>query len=301
MLLRRAPRTPSGHHPADTKAPAAVTVTSAATVTAVTSVTAVASVTVPAPPATGPTRPRSAAQGRWGAAAVFPLAGLCLVCSLTACGGNSGGYTAVGAAGGPTRTPARPTGSVTLVPLDGSRGPEGPEGSSTGTSNGSTGTADGSATTADASDSAGPRSTNSASGTALSPPSPSAPASRRTGSRPTAPNSPRPGTSSAPASPAALTWSAPTREATDRRWCEKVTVAFHNSGDTAVRSGTITLGTHIIDLLGIDWSTVRKTEALPVPIAPGSGTDRTWTVCVDDWRVPLGMHIETRVETVDWK
>ncbi|MEU9454656.1 hypothetical protein [Streptomyces sp. NPDC048277] len=102
------------------------------------------------------------------------------------------------------------------------------------------------------------------------------------------------------ASPAALTWSTPTREATDKRWCEKVTVAFHNSGGTAVRSGTITLGTHIIDLLGIDWSTVRSTEPLPVPIAPGSRTSGTWTVCVDDWRVPLGMHIETRVETADW-
>ncbi|MFJ9709679.1 hypothetical protein [Streptomyces sp. NPDC101234] len=290
MLLRRAPRTPSGHHPADTKAPAAATVTSAATVTAVTSVT----VPAPAPSTTGPTRPRRAAQGRWGAAAVVPLAGLCLACSLTACGGNDGGYTAVGAAGGPTGTPARPTGSVTLVPLDGSDGPKGSEGGSTGTTNGSAGTAD-------TSDSAGSRSANSASGTALSPPSPSAPASRRTGSRPTAPNSPQPGTSSASASPAALTWSAPTREATDRRWCEKVTVAFHNSGGTAVRSGTITLGTHIIDLLGIDWSTVGSTETLPVPVAPGSGTDRTWTVCVDDWRVPLGMHIETRVETVDWK
>ncbi|MFK0107983.1 hypothetical protein [Streptomyces sp. NPDC091217] len=293
MLLRRAPRTPSGRHPADTKAPAAVTVTSAATVTAVTSAA------VPAPSTTGPTRPRRAAQGRWGAAAVVPLAGgLCLACSLTACGGNGGGYTAVGAAGAPTGTPARPTGSVTLVPLD---GPKGSEGGSTGTANGSAGTADGPATTADASGSAGSRSTNSASGTALSPPSPSAPASRRTGSRPTAPNSPQPGTSSASASPAALTWSAPAREATDRRWCEKVTVAFHNSGGTAVRSGTITLGTHIIDLLGIDWSTVGSTETLPVPIAPESGTDRTWTVCVDDWRVPLGMHIETRVETVDWK
>jgi hypothetical protein len=114
------------------------------------------------------------------------------------------------------------------------------------------------------------------------------------------PNSPQPSTPSASAAPAALTWSTPAREATDRRWCEKVTVAFHNSGGTAVRSGTITLGTHIIDLLGIDWSTVKSTESLPVPIAPGSRTSKTWTVCVDDWRVPLGMHIETRIVTVDW-
>ncbi|MFD4602830.1 hypothetical protein ACFWPQ_32980 [Streptomyces sp. NPDC058464] len=80
-----------------------------------------------------------------------------------------------------------------------------------------------------------------------------------------------------------------------------MTVTFTNSGGTAVRSGTVTLGTHIIDLLGIDWSTITSTEALPAPIAPGSRTARTWTVCVDDWRVPLGMHVETRVATVDWR
>ncbi|MEW2300349.1 hypothetical protein AB0958_10300 [Streptomyces sp. NPDC006655] len=100
--------------------------------------------------------------------------------------------------------------------------------------------------------------------------------------------------------PAALTWGAPTRAATDKRWCEKVTVAFRNSGGTAVRSGTITLGTHIVDLLGIDWATIDSAQPLPVPIAPYSRTDRTWTVCVDAWRVPLGMHVETRVVGVDW-
>ncbi|MER7838484.1 hypothetical protein ABTY98_21995 [Streptomyces sp. NPDC096040] len=79
-----------------------------------------------------------------------------------------------------------------------------------------------------------------------------------------------------------------------------MTVEFRNSGGTAVRSGTITLGTHIIGLLGIDWATISSTESLPVPVAPTSRTSKTWTVCVDDWRVPLGMHIETRVVAVDW-
>ncbi|MEV5953538.1 hypothetical protein AB0M11_07085 [Streptomyces sp. NPDC051987] len=79
-----------------------------------------------------------------------------------------------------------------------------------------------------------------------------------------------------------------------------MTVTFVNSGGTPVRSGTVTLGTHIVDLLGIDWATVTSTEPLPAPIGPGARVSRTWTVCVDDWRVPLGMHVETRVAGVDW-
>jgi hypothetical protein len=95
--------------------------------------------------------------------------------------------------------------------------------------------------------------------------------------------------------------SAPTREATDKRWCEKVTVSFRNTGGTAVRSGTVTLGTHIIGALGIDWATIDSTRDLPAPIAAGAGSTKTWTVCVDDWRVPLGMHIETQDVSVQWK
>ena len=37
------------------------------------------------------------------------------------------------------------------------------------------------------------------------------------------------------------------------------------------------------------------------PIAAGARTERTWTVCVDAWRVPLGMHIETRDVSVRWE
>ncbi|MEU9246804.1 hypothetical protein [Streptomyces sp. NPDC048385] len=223
-------------------------------------------------------------------------AAVCLASALTACGGaGDGGFTAVGAAGGPARTPAaRPTGSVTLVPLDGAKptrgrpattAPSGPAGPS--------GTAD---------SAYGPAASSRPAAPAM-PSASSAP--HRNGTQPAAsgpavPNSPRPGASSASPAPAALTWSTPTREATDQRWCEKATVTFVNSGGTAVRSGTVTLGTHIIDLLGIDWSTIKSTEPLPAPIAPHSRTTRTWTVCVDDWRVPLGMHIETRVAAVDW-
>ena len=95
--------------------------------------------------------------------------------------------------------------------------------------------------------------------------------------------------------------SAPEREPTDKRWCEKVTLDFHNAGGTAVRSGTVTFGTHIIGALGIDWTTVESTEELPAPIGAGARKGKAWTVCVDAWRVPLGMHIETRDVTVRWK
>lgn len=224
-------------------------------------------------------------------ASAVSAAAVCLASALTACGaGGGGGYTAVGAAGGTTPTPARPTGSVTLVPLDGAD-----KGTDTGTGTGDTSTA-----------AKGPAATGPAANPPSQPSGSASPSSGRGSTRqrpadPTAPNSPYPSTTPpTTASPAALTWSTPTREATDKRWCEKVTVAFRNSGGTAVRSGSVTLGTHIIDLLGIDWATIKATETLPAPIAADSRKNATWTVCVDDWRVPLGMHVETRVVTVDW-
>jgi hypothetical protein len=93
----------------------------------------------------------------------------------------------------------------------------------------------------------------------------------------------------------------PVREATDQRWCEKVTLVLRNSGGSAVRSGTVTFGTHIIGALGVDWGTVESAEALPAPIGAGARKEKTWTVCVDAWRVPLGMHIETRDVSVRWE
>jgi len=91
------------------------------------------------------------------------------------------------------------------------------------------------------------------------------------------------------------------RTATDRRWCEDVTLVFHNSGDIAVHSGTVRFGTHVIGALGIDWATVESQVDLPAPVAGGARKERTWTVCVEEWRVPLGMHIETRDVDVRWK
>ncbi|MER7969640.1 hypothetical protein ABTX35_11725, partial [Streptomyces sp. NPDC096080] len=103
------------------------------------------------------------------------------------------------------------------------------------------------------------------------------------------------------ATPAALTWDPPVRADGEQRWCEDVTLVLRNSGGSAVRSGTVTFGTHVIGALGVDWATVGSTEDLPTPIGAGARVERTWTVCVDAWRVPWGMHVETRDVAVRWK
>ncbi|MEU1407571.1 hypothetical protein ABZ471_35430 [Streptomyces sp. NPDC005728] len=169
-----------------------------------------------------------------------------------------------GATGSPARGPDSPSGSVTSAPPS-AQAPSAPE------------------STASDPAAASPSATDDGS-TAPERPAPTPTPSRTT-----------------PPAPAALDWGDPTRKEGDRRWCEKVTVAFHNSGGVAVRSGTVTFGTHIIGALGIDWGTVESAVDLPAPIGPGVRTDHTWTVCVDAWRVPLGMHIETRDVSVQWK
>ncbi|WP_317452022.1 MULTISPECIES: hypothetical protein [unclassified Streptomyces] len=84
----------------------------------------------------------------------------------------------------------------------------------------------------------------------------------------------------------------------DRRWCERVTVTFRNSGGTAARTGTVTFATHVIGALGVDWATLVSTRPLPGPIEAGAARTETYTVCVESWRVPLGMRIDTREVTV---
>ncbi|MEU6341165.1 hypothetical protein ABZ883_09470 [Streptomyces sp. NPDC046977] len=84
------------------------------------------------------------------------------------------------------------------------------------------------------------------------------------------------------------------RTATGDRWCENVTVTLANTGDSPATSGTLLFGTHIIGPLGIDWATIGSSDPVPVPLAGGARSMRTWTVCVDAWRVPPGMHAETR-------
>lgn len=199
-----------------------------------------------------------------------------LCATLTACGDTGDGYVAVGPPH-PSTTAVRPTGSVTLVPLDAPKSP-----AASGTSGTATTPAPASTTPTPAASS--PTGAKSGRSSAHSPsPTPTA--------VPTA----------APVTPAALTWGDPVRKATDQRWCEDVTLSFSNSGGTAVRSGTVAFGTHIIGALGIDWATITSTERLPAPIAAHARKDHTWTVCVDAWRVPLGMHIETRDVSVTWR
>ncbi|MFJ5608018.1 hypothetical protein ACIQCJ_01250 [Streptomyces sp. NPDC093221] len=106
------------------------------------------------------------------------------------------------------------------------------------------------------------------------------------------------GATTAPPTAARLTVSAPTRTADADRWCEKVAVTFTNAGGLPVTAGTVTFGTHIIGGLGIDWATVETAKPVPVPLAGGASRTASWDLCVDAWRVPLGMHIETRDVTL---
>ncbi|MFJ4985571.1 hypothetical protein ACIP9H_17415 [Streptomyces sp. NPDC088732] len=94
--------------------------------------------------------------------------------------------------------------------------------------------------------------------------------------------------------PARLVVSAVARTAAEDRWCENVTVTLANTGGGPATSGTLEFGTHIVGLLGIDWATIGSSDPVPVPLAGGARSTRTWTVCVDAWRVPPGMHVETR-------
>ncbi|MFF1259406.1 hypothetical protein ACFVZT_21580 [Streptomyces sp. NPDC058321] len=265
---------------------------------------------------------RGSIRGRRGALTGATAAVVCLGGLLAACGGSGGGdgYVAVGAAGAtPDRTPGRtvaPTGDVELVPLDGAASdPPGPSESGTGSGEGGgdNKSPGGGSSSGDGGAGAGAETrTGSGSGTpeASGPDGSGQPSTGAGGSGGGSGGSESGGsggatsTPSAPATPsgpAALKVGDPERKAADKRWCEDVTLDMVNTGGTAVRSGTVTFGTHIIGALGIDWATVESTQDLPVPIDAGKRKKKTWTVCVDAWRVPLGMHVETRDVSVTWK
>lgn len=261
---------------------------------------------------------------------------LCLGGAWAACGAGAGdgdGYAEVGAAGTrPEKAPrgmVAPSGRVTPIPLDGEgRGSGGTEpkpgssassghlggtggvgsgaggdtgdsasggaqssGASGSSSAGTTGDATGSAGGTGSAGDTGGSDTGGTGGTA----------SGGTGGGSATPSTPSAPGSTAPAGPAVLTLGAPERAAADHRWCEKVTVEFRNTGGSAARSVTVTFATHIIGGLGIDWATVETTAPLPAPIDAGAAREKTYTVCVDAWRVPLGMHVETRDVTAVWK
>jgi hypothetical protein len=177
-------------------------------------------------------------------------------------GNRSGGAeddarAAGGEASGTGPSGSKPFGSGDTSGSHSTKGPSGPSGS-----NGSDG---------------------SAAGSGGAPSSPDSPGSPNTPGSPDAPGD----------GPAVLTAGKPKRAEADDRWCEKVTVRFTNSGGAPVTKGKVTFEIHIIDALGIDWATRESSRALPVPIEAGADKEKTWKVCVDAWRVPLGMHIET--------
>jgi hypothetical protein len=106
------------------------------------------------------------------------------------------------------------------------------------------------------------------------------------------------GGTGAPQTPASLTVTALRTADTAQRWCQQVTLTLANSGDLAATSGTVTFATHVIGPLGIDWWTYRTSQPLAAPVAGHTRVDERWTVCLDAWRVPLGMHMETRAATL---
>ncbi|MEU7485132.1 hypothetical protein [Streptomyces sp. NPDC042319] len=229
-------------------------------------------------------------------------------------GSDDEGYIATGAAD-TTHSPSKPvppTDDVTLTPLDGPRdadsphpdasrpdgtnkppasGPDAPEGAhETATS----GTPEAPQNPPDNTGSEDDADSPSDNGTPQEGDSPTDNPGNATGNSPT-PSTPDPG------SPALLKLSTPDLADTDTRWCEKVTLNLHNTGGQPVREGTLTFHTHIIGGLGIDWATRKSTRPLPAPLPAGATEKHTWKICVDAWRVPLGMHIDTKNVDADWK
>lgn len=260
---------------------------------------------------------------------------LCLGVLLTGCGSAAGqGYAAVGAAdpadGHPPATPVPPRDGVALTPLDGDDGGhdsghgsgDSGHGSDAGTHSGRPGASTSSRPGSGPGEAAGDAATPGGPG-ARTTPSPGKPAGQGGGSAPSTPpatpNSPAPPHGSRPPShspspeppsptmppgpgaPAGLLIGRPRLADTDVRWCEKVTLEFLNTGDRPVTAGTVTFGTHIIGALGIDWATVTSTHKLPLPLAPDRKKSGSWRVCVDGWRVPAGMHLDTRDVAFSWK
>lgn len=229
-------------------------------------------------------------------------------------GGGPGAYVAVGAAGGAPSGPGAgvaPSGKVELVPLDGSgadasasseggekKGGDSADGAPKGDgAGGSTGAAGAGRDAGSGGSATGGSGGSAGSSSAPAPDSGNSPSGKPSSSASGAPDAGTPSTGG----PAALKVGEPVLKDADDRWCQDVTLTLTNSGGSAVRSGTATFKTHIIGALGIDWATIGSTRKLPVPIEAGEKKDKTWTVCVDSWRVPLGMHVETRDVSVTWK
>ncbi|MBT2451123.1 hypothetical protein J7F03_29440 [Streptomyces sp. ISL-43] len=242
-------------------------------------------------------------------AALLILCATAAAAALTGCGGPAReGYVAVGAVGPGSERGAganvAPQGGVEFQPLPqaagGSSASSASSESPAGTSPGAPGSQPPGGTAATGRGGSGGPSAGAPGTASPGTASPGTPGGTPgTGPAPSA----KPGTT-APSLPAAtaakLSVGAPTRSAAADRWCEKVTVSFTNTGGTAARSGTVSFATHIIGALGIDWATITSTQPLPAPIAGNTTKTQTYEVCVESWRVPLGMRIETRKVTATW-
>ncbi|MFI5759604.1 hypothetical protein ACIA8F_01480 [Streptomyces sp. NPDC051563] len=264
-------------------------------------------------------------------AVVLVLSATAATAALTGCGGPAReGYVAVGAAApGPERgagenvapragvefqslPPASPGSSASSDGTSGSTSADLPaDGRAGGTPGAAPGDAPG-GTPPGAPGSRAPGGSAPGEGAPTVPSGSGNPPGTGPGTTPTAPGGkpgtpsgppPKPGPSTPappPATPAKLSIGAPSRTATAERWCEQVTVAFTNTGGTAARSGTVGFATHIIGALGVDWATITSTQPLPAPIAGGTTKTQTYRICVESWRVPLGMHVETQKVTAAW-
>ncbi|CAM5503573.1 hypothetical protein SAVIM338S_03656 [Streptomyces avidinii] len=251
-------------------------------------------------------------------AALLTLCCTAAAAALTGCGGPAReGYVAVGAAAAvPERDAGEnvaPKGGVEFQPLPPATAGAG--GSSSSTSTGAPesqppgGSGQGGATTT------APGGSGNRPGTAPGARPPTTQGTAPDGSTgspgstgsagPGTPSGPatKPGTTTPappPATPARLSVGTPVRSAAAERRCEQVTVPFTNTGGTAARSGTVTFATHIIGALGVDWATITSAQPLPAPIAGNTTKTQTYQVCVEAWRVPLGMRVETQKVTATW-
>ncbi|GAB7032076.1 hypothetical protein AB0G35_34065 [Streptomyces sp. NPDC021749] len=254
---------------------------------------------------------------------------LCLGVLLTGCEDAADrGHVAVGAAGpGDAQAPQRPVpprDGIELTPYDGNGGGDG-GGSGSGMGHGD-GRSSGSG-------SGGARSgrTEAGTGSSATAPGASRPGGGSTGGQkapspgshgphgshgtptPTprpddpaqpphhgSPAPPKPGVPAGPDAPSGPLVGHPVLAGSDVRWCQNVSLDFVNIGDHPVTTGKVTFGSHVIGSLGIDWATLTSTHELPLPLAPGKKRTGSWRVCVDAWRVPLGMHLDTRDITFAW-
>ncbi|ARF56526.1 hypothetical protein [Streptomyces gilvosporeus] len=249
---------------------------------------------------------RTTAVGRTSAAVA------CLGVLLTGCGSAPPkSYVALGAAGpADGRAPVKaapPRDGIELTPLDGD-GTHPPSGHHSPGAPSRTGTPPGGPTESPGDASSPPASSPAPPGASASPGDPGTPGGDTgggdgpgPGDGSTTPSPPSPTLPTGPGAPAGLLVGRPVLADTDVRWCQKVSLDFLNTGQHPVTQGTVTFGTHIIGPLGIDWATRNSTHALPLPLTPGKPRTGAWRVCVDAWRVPLGMHLDTRDVTFGWK